>query len=127
MQPEHEVSASLDRLGLVRAQLLEPAGLGLSDIDRALSALMSRRLDYADIYFQLTRFETWTVEDGIVKDGVHSVDQGVGVRAVSGEKTGFAYSDELDRHALDDAVEAARGIAQGPGAGRYKVARQRSV
>ena len=127
MQPEHEVSASLDRLGLVQAQLLEPAGLGLSDIDRALSALMSRRLDYADIYFQFTRFETWTVEDGIVKDGVHSVDQGVGVRAVSGEKTGFAYSDELDRRALDDAVEAARGIAQGPGAGRYKVARQRSA
>ncbi len=58
MQSEQQVSASLDRLGLVHAQLLEPAELDLSDIDRALGALMSRRLDYADIYFQLTRFET---------------------------------------------------------------------
>ena len=86
MQPEHQVSASIDRLGLARGQLLEPAGLDLSDIDRGLASLMSRRLDYADIYFQFTRFETWTVEDGIVKDGTHSVDQGFGVRAVSGEK-----------------------------------------
>ena len=124
MQPEQQVSASLDRLGLVQAQLLEPAELDLSDIDRALGALMSRRLDYADIYFQLTRFETWTVEDGIVKDGVHSVDHGVGVRAVAGEKTGFAYSDELDKRALNDAVEAARGIARDQGTGRYKVAAQ---
>ncbi len=124
MQSEQQVSASLDRLGLVHAQLLEPAELDLSDIDRALAALMSRRLDYADIYFQLTRFETWTVEDGIVKDGVHSVDHGVGVRAVAGEKTGFAYSDELDKRALNDAVEAARGIARDQGTGRYKVAAQ---
>ena len=127
MQPEHQVSASLDRLGSVRELLLEPAGLDLSDIDRALAALMSRRLDYADIYFQFTRFETWTVEDGIVKDGVHSVDQGFGVRAVSGEKTGFAYSDELGKSALDDAVQAARGIARDQGNGRYKVATQASV
>ena len=92
------------------------------DLDRALGALMSRRLDYADLYFQFTRFETWTVEDGIVKDGVHSVDHGVGVRAISGEKTGFAYSDQLDKLALNDAVEAARGIARNKGSGRFKVA-----
>ena len=126
MQPEHQVSASLDRLGLARAQLLEPAGLDLGDIDRALGALMSRKLDYADIYFQFTRFETWTVEDGIVKDGMHSVDHGVGVRAVAGEKTGFAYSDEVDERALSDAVNAARGIARDKGNGRYKVATQAS-
>ena len=74
--------AITDGFEAVRAQLLEPAGLDLNDIDRALGTLMSRKLDYADIYFQYTRFESWTVEDGIVKDGVHSVDHGVGVRAL---------------------------------------------
>src|SRR5499427_6350315 len=92
-------------------------------LDRALSAAMSRQLDYADLYFQLTRFETWTVEDGIVKEGVHSIDQGIGVRAVAGERTGFAYSDQLDEAALLDAVDAARGIARGNGDGKVKVAR----
>ena len=111
-----------DRLGIVHAQLLEPAGLDLGDIDQALGALMSRQLDYADIYFQYTRFESWTVEDGIVKDGVHSVDHGVGVRALDGERTGFAYSDEIGRAALNDAVQAARGIARHDGAGRCRVA-----
>jgi TldD protein len=84
---------------------------------------MSRQLDYADLYFQLTRFETWTVEDGIVKEGVHSIDQGIGVRAVAGERTGFAYSDQLDEAALLDAVDAARGIARANGDGKVKVAR----
>ncbi len=115
-------AGELNRLGIVHAQLLEPAGLDLRDIDRALGALMSRQLDYADIYFQYTRFESWTVEDGIVKGGAHSVDHGVGVRALDGERTGFAYSDEIGRAALDDAVQAARGIARHDGAGRCKVA-----
>jgi TldD protein len=75
------------------------------------------------LYFQLTRFETWTVEDGIVKEGVHSIDQGIGVRAVAGERTGFAYSDQLDEAALLDAVDAARGIARANGDGKVKVAR----
>ena len=115
-------SAAADGFEAVRTQLLEPAGLDLADIDRALGALMSRRLDYADIYFQYTRFESWTVEDGIVKDGVHSVDHGMGVRALDGERTGFAYSDELGGEALDDAVRAARGIARQGGRGRCRVA-----
>ena len=118
--PEELMAA--DAFEAVRAQLLEPVGLGLSDIDRALGALMSRQLDYADIYFQYTRFESWTVEDGIVKDGVHSVDHGMGVRALDGERTGFAYSDELGQAALDDAVRAARGIARHNGQRRHKVA-----
>ena len=101
-----------DALAVVGAQLLEPAGLELTDIDRALGALMSRQLDYADIYLQYTRFESWTVDDGIVRDGVHSVDHGMGIRALDGERTGFAYSDELGKAALDDAVRAARGIAR---------------
>ncbi len=116
------VESAAEALEAARAQLLEPTGLDMSDVDRALGALMSRQLDYADIYFQYTRFESWTVEDGIVKEGAHSVDHGVGVRALDGERTGFAYSDELGRAALDDAVRAARGIARHRGEGRCRVA-----
>jgi TldD protein len=112
-----------DALAVARDHLLAPAGLDLQVLDRAMSAAMSRQLDYADLYFQLTRYETWTVEDGIVKEGVHSIDQGIGVRAISGERTGFAYSDQLDEGALLDAVGAARGIARVQGEGRVQVAR----
>ena len=125
MQPQRHVTASLGSVlspfDLVKSELLAPAGLSLKRLDQALAVLMSRRLDYGDLYFQSTRYETWTVEDGIVKDGAHSVDQGVGVRAVCDEKTGFAYSDDLDDAALMDAVEAARGIARASGEGRAKV------
>ena len=100
----------VDAIAVAREHLLGRSGLDLSTLDRALSAAMSRHLDYVDLYFQLTRYETWTVEDGIVKEGVHSIDQGIGVRAISGERTGFAYSDQLDEAALLDAVDAARGI-----------------
>ena len=117
-----EQIAAEDAFEAVCSQLLEPVGLGPGDIDRALGALMSRKIDYADIYLQYTRFESWTVEDGIVKDGTHSVDHGMGVRALDGERTGFAYSDELGGEALDDAVRAARGIARQGGKGRCKVA-----
>jgi TldD protein len=108
---------------VARELLLERAGLDLSVLDRALAAAMSRQLDYVDLYLQLTRYETWTVEDGIVKEGAYSVDQGIGVRAVTGERTGFAYSDQLDEAALQDAVRAARGIARAQGSGTLKVAR----
>ncbi|NNC66328.1 MAG: metalloprotease TldD [Gammaproteobacteria bacterium] len=111
----------VDRLELVERQMLAPAGFSLATLDGALGQLMARGLDYADLYFQCTRYESWTVEDGIVKEGVHSLDQGVGVRANAGEKTGFAYSDQLDAIALTDAVNAARGICRLGGDGRFKV------
>jgi TldD protein len=114
----------VDAISVAREQMLGRAGLDLSALDRALSAAMARQLDYVDLYFQLTRYETWTVEDGIVKEGVHSIDQGIGVRAISGERTGFAYSDQLDEAALLDAVDAARGIASAHGDGKVKVARR---
>ena len=114
----------VDAIAVAREHLLGRSGLDLSTLDRALSAAMSRHLDYVDLYFQLTRYETWTVEDGIVKEGVHSIDQGIGVRAISGERTGFAYSDQLDEAALLDAVDAARGIARTHGDGKVKVARR---
>ena len=109
-------------LTIVQRELLEPAGLDLAVLDRAIGELMARRLDYGDLYFQSTRYESWAVEDGRVKEGVFSIDQGVGVRAVVGEKTGFAYADQLDAESLLDAAEAARGIAKSGGEGRVKVA-----
>jgi TldD protein len=123
IEPKPSAFPPVDAIAVAREQLLGHAGLELGALDRALAAAMSRRLDYADLYFQLTRYETWTVEDGIVKEGVHSIDQGIGVRAISGERTGFAYSDQLDEAALLDAVDAARGIARARGDGKVKVAR----
>jgi ferredoxin len=72
----------------------------VADVDRALAELLGPGVDDGDLYFQHSRRESWTVEDGIVKDGAHSIEQGVGVRAISGEKTGFAYTDEIDLPAL---------------------------
>jgi TldD protein len=123
IEPREIPTAPVDAIAVAREHLLGRAGLDLPALDRALSAAMTRQLDYVDLYFQLTRYETWTVEDGIVKEGVHSIDQGIGVRAISGERTGFAYSDQLDEAALLDAVDAARGIARAHGDGRVKVAR----
>jgi TldD protein len=120
--PLQSAMTGIDTFALARDLLLEGAGLELAALDRALSTAMVRKLDYVDLYLQLTRYETWTVEDGIVKEGAYSVDQGIGVRAVSGERTGFAYSDQLDETALTDAVVAARGIARTKGAGSQKVA-----
>jgi TldD protein len=122
VKPQQKIVERIDSVGLAQQLILERSGLSLSSLDRAMAAAMSRNLDYADLYFQLTRYETWTVEDGIVKEGVYSIDQGVGVRAICGEKTGFAYADQLDEASLLDAVEAARGIARTQGRGNVKVA-----
>jgi TldD protein len=124
--PSQSAVAAADSFAIARELLLEGAGLELAALDRALSTAMARKLDYVDLYLQLTRYETWTVEDGIVKEGAYSVDQGIGVRAVSGERTGFAYSDQLDESALTDAVVAARGIARAQGGSQKVVARAAS-
>ena len=91
-------------LARVRSQVLDAAGIADHDLERALAALMRGTVDNADLYFQVSRQESWTLEDGIVKEGAHSIEQGVGVRAMSGEKTGFAYSDELVVPALLQAL-----------------------
>jgi TldD protein len=93
-------------------RLLEPAGLGEQQLSTTLGGLMRGGVDYADLYFQVTRQESWSLEDGIIREGSFSLDQGVGVRANSGEKTGFAYSDELILPALESAAGAARAIAR---------------
>ena len=81
---------------LAESRLLLPAGLDAGGLERTFGTLLGPGIDFGDLYFQHARRESWTVEDGIVKDGAHSIEQGVGVRAISGEKTGFAYSDEIN-------------------------------
>ena len=102
-----------DIISRVQAQLLSPQNLDLDGVDRAMGQLMGPGIDFGDFYFQHSRRENWTFEDGIVKDGAHSIEQGVGVRAVSGEKTGFAYSDAMDFASLLDSAQAARAISGG--------------
>ena len=92
--------------------MLEPAGLDERNLSTTLGSMMRGGVDYADLYFQVSRHESWTLEDGIIREGSFNLDQGVGVRATSGEKTGFAYSDELVMPALLQAAGAARAIAR---------------
>jgi TldD protein len=98
-------------LNIARELILRPGGLDDARLDAALSQVMSSSVDAADLYFQLSREESWALEDGIVKEGSASIEQGVGVRALAGEKTGFAYSDEIVLPALEEASRAARAIA----------------
>ncbi|MGY0798127.1 metalloprotease TldD [Lysobacter sp. A286] len=99
-------------LQLAESRLLLPAGLDANALEATFGTLLGPGIDFGDLYFQHARRESWTVEDGIVKDGAHSIEQGVGVRAISGEKTGFAYSDEINSAALIAASSSARAIAR---------------
>src|SRR4026209_218473 len=109
-----------DPLGIARELILRPSGLDESRLDRVFGEVLRHSVDYADVYFQLSREESWALEDGIVKDGSASIEQGVGVRALSGEKTGFASSDEIVLPALEEASRAARAIAVHGGEGRVQ-------
>ena len=91
--------------------LLKPTGLDASALQGVLGSIMSHQVDYADLYFQYSRSESWGLEEGQVKSGNFSIDQGVGVRAVSGEKTAFAYSDDINLPALQAAANATKSIA----------------
>src|ERR1700759_2292543 len=102
---------TIERLAIARALLLEPFGLEEARRAAALAEIPSHRVDDADLYFQYTRSEGWSLEEGIVKTGSFSIDQGVGVRAVSGEKTAFAYSDDISETSLLDAARTVRSIA----------------
>jgi len=101
-----------DAVESVMSRVLAPAGLEERHLNEALGSINMRDVDDADLYFQVSRNESWTVEDGVLKEGSFSLDQGVGVRAVCGEKTGFAYSDELILPALEQAAGAARAISR---------------
>jgi TldD protein len=113
---------TLERLAIAQSVLLDPFGLNEATLARALATIGEHRIDDADLYFQSTRHEGWSLEEGIVKSGSFSIDQGVGVRAVAGEKTAFAYSDELSEAALLDAARTVRTIAAAGQNKRIKVA-----
>ena len=123
---------TLERLATAKALLLTPFGLDESHLTRALAEIRAHKVDEADLYFQYTRSEGWSLEEGIVKTGSFSIDQGVGVRAVSGEKTAFAYSDDISEAALLDAAHTVRSISQAASGrrvavGKPKIARSRRL
>ncbi len=99
-------------LELARQSLLVPHDLESRHLQQMFGKMLSHKLDYADLYFQYSRAESWSLEEGIVKSGSFGIDQGVGVRAVSGDKTAFAYSDDISLAALESAVQATRAIAK---------------
>ena len=102
-------------ISIAHATLLTPYGLNESAIESVFSEILTHDADYADLYFQYSRSEGWSLEEGQVKSGSFSIDQGVGVRVVSGEKTAFAYSDDISRAALSSAAAATRSIARAGG------------
>lgn len=114
------VDSSIQSLATAKTLLLDPWGLTEADMARALATIFTHKVDYADLYFQYTRSESWSLEEGIVKSGSFSIEQGVGVRALSGEKTAFAYSDSLSPEALMSSAQVVRTIGR-RGAGRQKV------
>ena len=105
-------------LAQAESLLLAPFALGEGDLTRTFGQILSHQVDYADLYFQYSRSEAWSLDEGIVKSGSFNIDQGVGVRAISGEKTAFAYSDDISSRALGDAASAVRAIAAAGQAGK---------
>ncbi|MEP6722632.1 MAG: metalloprotease TldD [Variovorax sp.] len=111
---------TIERLATAQSLLLTPFGLDESHLSRALAEITAHKVDDADLYFQYTRSEGWSLEEGIVKTGSFSIDQGVGVRAVSGEKTAFAYSDDISEASLLDAARTVRSISSAGRSARTK-------
>lgn len=104
--------SALDALSTAKSVLLTPWGVTEHDLQHSLAEIFTHRVDYADLYFQYSRSEAWSLEEGIVKTGSFNIEQGVGVRAISGEKTAFSYSDTLSQEALLNAAHAVRSIAR---------------
>jgi len=99
-------------LELAQQSLLLPHALEVRHLQQVFGKMLAHKVDYADLYFQYSRAESWSLEEGIVKSGSFGIDQGVGVRAVSGDKTAFAYSDDISLAALESAALATRSIAR---------------
>ncbi len=114
-----------DLLARVERQLLEPGGLDQADLVKVLNNLMGSAVDAGDLYFQSLAHEVWSLEDGLVRNASHSLEQGVGIRAISGEKTGFAYADEIIMPSLMQASTAARAIARQGSEGSVQAWRRR--
>ena len=109
--PSHSSPMTKTHFSTATETLLKPSGLDVAALQSVLGNIMSHKVDYADLYFQYSRSESWGLEEGQVKSGNFSIDQGVGVRAVSGEKTAFAYSDDINLPALQQAANATKAIA----------------
>jgi TldD protein len=116
---------TIERLATAQALLLTPFGLNESHLGQALAEIAAHKVDDADLYFQYTRSEGWSLEEGIVKTGSFSIDTGVGVRAVSGEKTAFAYSDDISLASLLDAARTVRSISSSGKNAKVKAASTR--
>lgn len=112
----------MDQFKLASSLLLEPSGVSQEILGSTLHHLMGRGVDYADLYFQQSHHEFWSLEDGVVRDGSYDINSGVGVRAVHGEKTGFAYSDEISVEALMRSASSARTITKSGGEGQARTA-----
>lgn len=101
-----------DLVSQAEETLLKSKGMAFAEIEQTVFDLLSREIDYGEVYVQSTRSESFGLEDGIVKEGAFSVDAGIGVRALAGEKTGFAYSEDIRLDGLQQAAKAARSIAK---------------
>ncbi len=107
-----QTRSAVDAIATAKSVLLTPWGLTENDLHHSLSEIFAHRVDYADLYFQYSRSEGWSLEEGIVKTGSFNIEQGVGVRAITGEKTAFSYSDTLSKAALQGSAHAVRTIAR---------------
>src|SRR5690606_8321432 len=114
------IESDLQAVATAKSLLLDPWDLNENHMAAALAEIFTHKVDYADLYFQYTRSESWSLEEGIVKTGSFSISQGVGVRALAGEKTAFAYSDKLSPAALMESATTVKAIAR-QGEGRMKV------
>jgi TldD protein len=119
--------AAIASLATAQELLLEPYGLTEHHLHQAIADIFAHRVDFADLYFQYTRAEAWSLDEGIVKSGSFSIDQGVGVRAVSGDKTAFAYSDVLSPQALQEAAVTTRAIARAGASKKTRIAAPASL
>ncbi len=112
----------MDILNQVKHSILSPYGMEEKDIDKIMDSMLSTTVDDADIYFQSSHFESWVLESGIIKEGSHNIEQGAGVRVVSGEKTGFAYSDRIELSVLLEAANNVKAIARQGQTAKNKIA-----
>jgi TldD protein len=111
-------------LPIVEQQLLAAADLKTSQLEQVLGTMLGKHIDHAELFFQNRHSESWILEDGIVKEANYDIERGVGARAISGEKTGFAYSDDIILPALERAASAAKSINYHQGEGRVKASQQ---
>lgn len=126
MTAEYTVD-SKDFLAIADRCLLSPYDIDATGLQQVLGQILTHKIDYADLYFQYSRSEGWMLEEGIVKSGSFNIEQGVGVRAISGEKTGFAYSDDISMPALVAAAQATRAIANQSGSYPVQIAKRNAL